>query len=454
MRNRYVSFGLALVFGLGTFSLASCNRSSQDEHVDYVSQAKLNLDYTGKQFLTDGIGEVTVRQYIDGDTTHFNQTNKMQVDVRYSDINTPESTAQVQKWGKSASLFTESKLSSATEIVLTNPTMDLRKPDHDNNNRWLALVWYATVDNPSLDDFRLLNLEIVQEGYSVVSSMESYYSFFDIFNKAAAQAANEKLHIYASEDTVDPNFYTGAAKSMTIHDFNFDASKYVGKKVNMTGIVAGFLGVSNVWVESTYEDPETGDVSVWGVSLFAGYDGKAKPLYTVGNQVQFTGVCEEFSGSYQVSGLTYSPYSPSEDDVKLLSKNNPIPSANQIDTVANFLTGKYHVDTFVSLTDTITFTGGYGGKDEIDPDTGVTYTNNSITLYGKTETGDSISVYLPNGAVVKDDDGNQIFSYTKLVGRTTDGIRGVVEEYNGRYNLTVLGTASMKLRPAESTDAE
>ena len=54
---------------------ASCSLSNDNgtasDLVDYVEQVKLNLDYKGHDFLTEGIGEVTLMNCVDGDTAHF-----------------------------------------------------------------------------------------------------------------------------------------------------------------------------------------------------------------------------------------------------------------------------------------------------------------------------------------------------------------------------------------------
>ena len=74
------------------------------EAVDYASQVKLNMgSETAKQ-------EVTVKTFIDGDTTHFNVPTDVSdngvLKARYLAINTPESTGKIEEYGKKASAFT------------------------------------------------------------------------------------------------------------------------------------------------------------------------------------------------------------------------------------------------------------------------------------------------------------------------------------------------------------
>ena len=104
-------------------AFASCNKEEEPTHVDYAASVKLDmnsstlkLDVTGK-----------VKLYIDGDTTHFyvpksDDHPEGVLKARYLAVNTPESTGKIEVWGKTASNFTKSKLSSATSIIIESDT--------------------------------------------------------------------------------------------------------------------------------------------------------------------------------------------------------------------------------------------------------------------------------------------------------------------------------------------
>ena len=67
---------------------------------DYASAVKLDMSSTtAKQ-------KVTVKAYIDGDTTHFNVPGSIVesgvLKARYLAINTPESTGKIEEYGKKA----------------------------------------------------------------------------------------------------------------------------------------------------------------------------------------------------------------------------------------------------------------------------------------------------------------------------------------------------------------
>ena len=80
------------------------------DEVDYAAKVKLNMSSSTAKT------EATVKQFIDGDTTHFYVDGWGSDGVfkaRYSAVNTPESTGKLEEWGKKASKFTRSKLETA-----------------------------------------------------------------------------------------------------------------------------------------------------------------------------------------------------------------------------------------------------------------------------------------------------------------------------------------------------
>ena len=113
-----------------------------DKHIDYVNQVKLDMSSdTFKQ-------EVTVKMFIDGDTTHFDVPLTFDptgvVKARYLAVNTPESTGKIEEWGKTASNFTKEKLSQATSIIMES---DDNSWNFDGNGRYLVWIWYKTAES-------------------------------------------------------------------------------------------------------------------------------------------------------------------------------------------------------------------------------------------------------------------------------------------------------------------
>src|SRR5690606_34765626 len=109
------------------------------------------------------LGQATLKSTTDGDTANFEVAGYAEtVRLRFLGINTPESTAKVEPWGKKASIFVKNILETAHTIVLINDAVVFGERD-SSGNRHLGYIWYK----PAADaDFRLLNLEIVEQCYS------------------------------------------------------------------------------------------------------------------------------------------------------------------------------------------------------------------------------------------------------------------------------------------------
>jgi endonuclease YncB( thermonuclease family) len=146
--------------------LSSANAETPAESTDFAGQLRLNM--ASETVKT----EVTVKTFVDGDTTHF----MVPVDVaesgvlraRYLAVNTPEITGKVEEYGKKAAQFTKERLSSATSIIIESENSTWN-PD-STGSRYLVWVWYKTADSP---DYRNLNIEILQNGLALPNSAAS-----------------------------------------------------------------------------------------------------------------------------------------------------------------------------------------------------------------------------------------------------------------------------------------
>lgn len=198
---------LLLVLCLVVTCLAGCQDSGSDtdtgssKTVDYVAETKLNMDSNTKK------QEVTVKSYIDGDTTHFNVPSEFSADgtlkARYMGVNTPESTGKIEEWGKKASNFTKEKLLNASSIIVESDN-DQWNVD-STGGRHLVWVWYKPKDGK---DYRCLNLELVQNGLSIACGTTAD-RYGDKMSSAFQQAKKEKLHVFSGKD--DPDFFYGDA---------------------------------------------------------------------------------------------------------------------------------------------------------------------------------------------------------------------------------------------------
>ena len=117
---------------------SSTSEAPEVEAIDYAASITLDMNSTAtiKQ-------EVSVKLFIDGDTTHFDVPTSVVANgvlkARYLAVNTPESTGKIEEWGKTASNFTKSKLESAQSIVLETDK-DVWEVDSTGERR-LVWVW-------------------------------------------------------------------------------------------------------------------------------------------------------------------------------------------------------------------------------------------------------------------------------------------------------------------------
>ena len=272
------------------------------EPVDYASSVRLDMGTdTAKQ-------EVTVKTFIDGDTTHFHvPTSVMENGVlkaRYLAINTPESTGKIEEYGKAASNFTKEKLSEATSIILESETSGWN-PD-STGGRYLVWVWYKT---EGMSDYRNLNIEILQNGLAIANSAANN-RYGETCVAAINQAKAQKLFLYSGQP--DPDYYYGEAIELTLKELRLNTEQYSGKKVAFNGIISANSGTQGVYIEDY--DAESG--LYYGMYIYYGHGltGAGLDVLTVGNEARIVGTVQyyEGGGTWQVSDLTYRLMKPDD----------------------------------------------------------------------------------------------------------------------------------------------
>lgn len=276
------------------------------EHIDYAAELKLDMSTTtAKQ-------EVTVKTYIDGDTTHFYFPGFEEgvFKARYLAINTPESTGRIEEWGKKASNFTREKLESATSIIIES---DDEKWNADSTgSRYLAWIWYKTAD---MTDYRNLNVEILQNGLAIASNSANN-RYGTTCMAAINQAKSEKLYVYSKDK--DPDFPYGQATELTLKELRCNIESYDNSKVAFEGVIIK-ADSGSVFIEEY--DAEDG--LYYGMTVYyqtAGLPGEALNILSVGNRVRIVGTVTQFQGMWQVSGLTYSLMMPDNpENIKFIS---------------------------------------------------------------------------------------------------------------------------------------
>lgn len=216
----------------------------EDMVTPYTDQLKLNRSFAGKSFINDGIGEVKLYVSTDGDTAQFTE-GSFNFTARFNGVDTPESTYKVEPWGKSASRFTKSKLTTAYKIVLQRDEIKTQVLD-STLKRYLAWVWYQ----PTADsDFRLLNLELVEQSYTTSKASGSMYAE----QMMEADLKVQKLGVRVYNNTVkDPDYdYSETGKYLSIQEIRENAEEYGQSaiKVIVRGIVARKVGSYSAYIQ-------------------------------------------------------------------------------------------------------------------------------------------------------------------------------------------------------------
>lgn len=440
---------MALILAVGL--LAGCGEKTPDEGpttpaptgssdpadvVDYAGSVKLNMSSgTAKQ-------EVTVKQFVDGDTTHFFVPTSVMpggvLKARYLAVNTPESTGKIEEFGKKASSFTKEKLSSAVSIIIESETASW-DPD-STGDRYLVWVWYK----PSADaEYRNLNIEILQNGLAIASNSANN-QYGDTCMAAINQAKAQKLHVHSGQK--DPDFYYGEAVELTLKELRPNLEKYSNMDVAFEGVVT-MNDNNGVYVESY--DPETD--MYYGMFVYYGFNlnGKGMEILTVGNEVRIVGSVQyyEAGGTWQIADVDYRMMKPDdpnnlqklsdghspayvETSIKTFNGNVTIPSDEGQSVTKRYaemalgtsieMKGLKVVDSYTTTNEESSSKGAFTLECEVD--------------------GQTVDV---RTTVLLDKDGN-VIKASAYEGKTID-VKGMIDYFNGSYQIKVFSADNITI---------
>lgn len=371
---------------------------------------KLTADWEGKDFVKDGIGEVTVSQFVDGDTAHFKTKKGEKVTVRFSGVNTPESTYKVEPWGFAASNYTKSKLREAHKIVLQ--CEDLEERFDSTGERYLSWVWVIDENG----DSRLLNLELVEVALAKAKASDTAYA--DIFAKAVYDVTIARCRVYGYNN--DPDYdYSKESAAMSLKEIkdNYGTieaavnKKDQGKKVIISGVVARRDGTTSAYIQQYNEE----DNKYYGVYVYGGYTAKAE--LKLGNSVVVEGKIGYYFGTLQITDITVKvrSFAPS-DPTNLI--NIEYLDRNSIVNVDNPML----IGSLVNLTN-LKVTGGDDGNDNAFTIKTSYVNENNQTVRLDIRVSNNINLVGPDG---------RITSYEWFNGKTIKSLTAIVSYYD--YN--------------------
>ena len=398
------------------------------EVVDYVSQLKLDMSTeTLKQ-------EVTVKTYVDGDTTHFYVPESVMetgvLKARYLAVNTPESTGKIEEYGKAAARFTKEKLSSATSIIIESD--DENWNADSTGGRYLVWVWYRTSDT---EDYRNLNLEILQNGLAIASSSANN-RYGDTMVAAIAQAKAQKLHVHSGQK--DPDFYYGEAVELTLKELRTNIESYNGMKVAFNGVIT-MNNNNSVYIEDF--DPETN--LYYGITAYYGFNltGEGLNVLKVGNMARIVGTVQyyEAGGTWQVSDLNYRLMKP--DDPGNIQKISEGHSPAFVLTDPNtFVNGRVELEMEDGVVAfdyaNLTMSTSVEMKNLKVVDIYTTLNEESSSYGAMTLTCEVDGVTVDVRTVVLYDENNERITEDAYMGKTID-VKGIVDYFSGTYQIKV-----------------
>ena len=405
--------------------------------VDYAGSVKLDMSTpTLKQ-------EVTVRTFVDGDTTHFHvPVEVMETGVlkaRFLAVNTPESTGKIEEYGKAASRFTKEKLSSATSIIIESET------DHwdadSTGGRYLVWVWYKTDD---MTDYRNLNIEILQNGLAIANSAANN-QYGSVCTAAIDQAKAQKLGVYSGQP--DPDFYYGEAIELTLKELRTNIEAYNGVKVAFNGIITANSGTQGVYIEDY--DSET-DL-YYGIYIYYGHNltGAGLDVLSVGNEARIVGTVQyyEGGGTWQVSDLSYRLMKPDDpSNVQKLSEGNA--ASYRLTDPDTFVNGQVTLELeegeltapYAALT--LGTSVEMKGLQVVDI---YTTTNEESSSKGAmTLTCEIDGVRIAVRTAVLLDENNELITEEAYAGKVID-VKGIVDYFDGTYQIKVFSAKNITI---------
>ena len=407
----------------------------EPEFVDYVAETKLEMNSsTMKQ-------EVTVKNFVDGDTTHFYVPTSVRdtgvLKARYMGINTPESTGKIEEWGKKASNFTKEKLSNAESIYVESDN-DQWNLD-STGDRHIVWVWYKPQGGT---DYRCLNLELIQNGLSIsCGTVDDRYG--SQAGAAFQQAKQQKLNVFSGEK--DPDFFYGEAYEMDLKNLRTNVELYKDAKVAFEGVVTR-INNNSAYVEEY--DAETD--MYYGMAVYYGFaTGELLNILKIGNRVRVVGTVAyyETGGTWQVSGLNYRVMKPDDPSNTILISEGHKASNRETDP-AKFMNGQVSIEVMPSL-DSEEMEMKSFAYAELVMSTSISMKNlkvvdvytthnggdndGAMTLTCKAADGTMIDV---RTIVLRDAAGNML-TQSHYLNKTIDVI-GIVDYFSGAYQIKVL----------------
>ncbi|MBW6467676.1 MAG: thermonuclease family protein [Coriobacteriia bacterium] len=177
---------------------------------------------------------VQVTRVVDGDTIVVKMPDGTDEKIRFIGVDTPESTNQIEPYGKEASGYTANALSGKTIYLETDAEL------RDRYGRMLAHVWLSepsVVDDSSIRQY-LFNAHLVLAGYANLMTIPPNVKYVDYLKTYEAEARQASAGLWAPE----PQVKTPASPSAP----SGTAAAYIANKNTMKFHYAGCSSVNDM----------------------------------------------------------------------------------------------------------------------------------------------------------------------------------------------------------------
>jgi micrococcal nuclease len=153
-----------------------------------------------------GLITAVVREVIDGDTFRAVLAGGREEKVRLIGVDAPESTKEVEPYGKEAAAYTRKRLSGRTVYL------ELDVGERDKYGRLLAYVWLDRPQSGSEDEARakMYNAELLLVGLAQVMTVPPNVKYAELFVKLQQEAREAKKGLWAADRVSIPGRLAGS----------------------------------------------------------------------------------------------------------------------------------------------------------------------------------------------------------------------------------------------------
>ena len=187
LKHKRLLLFLSILIIIGLVSISGREFKENKNNVGVIEKITSNIKVDSSKFIP-----AEVVRIVDGDTM-IASINGIEERVRFIGINTPESTIELEDYGKEASDYTTSKLKKGSTVYLEK---DISQ--RDKFDRLLRYVWLSIPTSISEDELRdkLFNANLLINGYAEVATYPPDLRYVDDFIKFEKEARSNKVGLW------------------------------------------------------------------------------------------------------------------------------------------------------------------------------------------------------------------------------------------------------------------